>query len=53
MENLFFAYLRIYPGKKDIIMDAISKGIADADRLQLTGKDRIDKVNSHILVALD
>lgn len=53
MKNLFFAYLRLYPGKADLILNAIKNGIDKSDSLHLTGKDRLDEINSHILDALD
>lgn len=40
MNDLFYIYLSLYPGKADIILDAIRRGIEEADLLHMTGKDR-------------
>lgn len=53
MDNLFFVYQALYPGKENVIIDAIKKGIEKADILNITGKERIDEISSHILDALD
>lgn len=51
--NLFYEYLRLYPGKQDYIMNAIKKGIMIADSEGLTGKDRNECIEAEILDALD
>lgn len=53
MDNLFFTYQTLYPGKTDVILDAIKKGIEVADSMRMEGKDRINEINSHIMDALD
>lgn len=53
MDDLFFVYLNLYPGKADIILNAIKTGIAEADLSHLKGRDRTEKISSHILDALD
>lgn len=53
MENLFYSYLHLYPGKADVILNAIAKGISDADAQRMTGKERIDEITSHTLDTLD
>lgn len=53
MDNLFFVYLKLYPGKADLILSAIKKGIEAADSSHLKGKDRTDEINIHILDTLD
>jgi hypothetical protein len=53
MDNLFCTYLKLYPGKADVIMDAIRSGIESADNQCIKGRDREDEINSHILDALD
>ena len=53
MDNLFYVYLNLYPGKADVIINAIKSGIEEADILHMEGKDRIDEINSHILNSLD
>ena len=51
--DLFSVYLNLYPGKADIILNAIKAGIAEADTTHLKGKDRTDTISSHIMDALD
>lgn len=51
--NLFYVYLNLYPGKADIILDAIKNGLAEADTTHLKGKDRTDTISSHIMDALE
>lgn len=51
--DLFYVYLNLYPGKADIILNAIKAGIAEADTTHLKGKDRTDTISSHIMDALD
>lgn len=53
MQNLFYSYLQLYPGKADVILDAISEGISEADDRHMTGKERDDEVTGYILDALD
>lgn len=53
MDNLFYVYLKLYPGKADTILEAIKSGIAEADSLHMEGKERIGQINCHILDALD
>lgn len=53
MDNLFYVYLNLYPGKADIILNAIKMGIAEADTSHMEGKDRTEAISSHILDALD
>lgn len=53
MNNLFYVYLKLYPGKTDLILSAIGKAIEAADSLHMEGKERIDQINCHILDALD
>lgn len=53
MDDLFYVYRNLYPGQENIIIDAIKKGIEKADILNITGKERIDEISSHILDALD
>lgn len=40
MNNLFYIYLSLYPSKADIILDAIRRGIEEADSLHMTGKKK-------------
>lgn len=53
MNNLFYIYLSLYPGKADIILDAIHRGIEEADSLHMTGKKRNAVISSFILESLD
>lgn len=53
MDNLFYIYLNLYPGKADIILNAIKKGIEKADILRIEGKDRTEAISNHIINALD
>lgn len=53
MDNLFYIYLKLYPGKADTILDAICRGIETADALDMTGKDRNAVIDGFILESLD
>lgn len=53
MQDLFYSYLHLYPGKADVILNAIAKGISIADAQHMTGRERTDEITSHILDALD
>ena len=53
MQNLFYSYLHLYPGKADVILKAIAEGVSAADAQRMTGRERIDEITSHILDALD
>lgn len=52
MTNLFFTYLKLYPGKADIINAAIIEAKEDAAAQHLTEKETISLAEGYILAEL-
>ena len=53
MNNIFYTYLRLYPGKADVILSAMNRAAAEADNLRLTGRSREDYIEGEVLDAVD
>lgn len=51
--NLFYTYLRLYPGKADVIMHAIKNGQFKAEIANADEKERLEIIECEILDALD
>ena len=53
-ENLFYTYLRLYPGKADVIQNAMEKGKKEAEMDGITGETGIlEYMESEILEAVN
>lgn len=53
MQNIFFTYNRLYPGKADIIHDAIRNASIEGENMGLSGKALNDYVESEVLDKVD
>ena len=51
--DLFYTYLRLYPGKADVIRTAMDRGYAMAKKNGITGSEADAYAESEILDALD
>lgn len=52
MNALFATYIRLYPGKEDVIFAAIAKGDEVAQVKGLTGKAYLDELECAVLDVL-
>lgn len=50
---MFATYIRLYPGKGDVIADAMDLGESIAANMGLTGKEYSDRVEAEVLDAVD
>lgn len=53
MMDLFYTYLRLYPGKADVIRKAMADGEKEVQAQGLAGKEAQDLTEAYILDALD
>lgn len=53
MNKLFATYNRLFPGKADVIIDAMNRAEKEADSQNLMGKEKDDYIESEILDAVN
>lgn len=53
VNSIFHTYNRLYPGKADVIMDAISNAQARAEKTGMSEEETLDLIESEIIDRVD